>query len=68
MPSINYFKYFPTVTYNDKTSVNITRRSNVIEQLYSSPISFLSYTIAEGEKAEDIALYYYNDIGKTWLV
>lgn len=68
MPSINYFKYFPTVTYNNKSSVNITRRSKIIEQLYSSPISFLTYTIAEGEKAEDIALYYYNDIGKTWLV
>lgn len=66
--SINYFKYFPTVTYNNKTSVNITRRTKILEQLYSSPLSFLSYTIKEDERPEDIALYYYGDIGKVWLV
>ena len=65
---MNYFKFFPTVTYNGKSAVNITRRTAIQQQLYSSPISFLSYTIADGEKPEDIALYYYDDIGKTWLV
>ena len=65
---MNYFKFFPKVTYNGKSVVNITRRTAVQQQLYSSPISFLSYTIADGEKPEDIALYYYEDIGKTWLV
>jgi hypothetical protein len=65
---MNYFKFFPKITYNGKSAVNITRRTTIQQQLYSSPISFLSYTIAEGEKPEDIALYYYEDIGKTWLV
>jgi len=65
---MNYFKFFPTVSYNGKSVVNITRRTAIQQQLYSSPIEFLSYTIADGEKPEDIALYYYGDIGKTWLV
>lgn len=65
---MNYFKFFPKVAYNGKSVINITRRTAVQQQLYSSPISFLSYTIADGEKPEDIALYYYEDIGKTWLV
>ena len=65
---MNYFKFFPTVTYNGKSAVNITRRTAIQQQLYSSPISFLSYTINDGEKPEDIALYYYEDIGKTWLI
>jgi len=65
---MNYFKFFPTVTYNGKSAVNITRRTAIQQQLYSSPISFLSYSIKDGEKPEDIALYYYDDMGKTWLV
>ena len=65
---MNYFKFFPNVTYNGKSAVNITRRTAIQQQLYSSPISFLSYTVADGEKPEDIALYYYEDIGKTWLI
>ena len=54
--------------YNGKSVVNITRRSKILEQLYSQPINFLSYTINEGERAEEIAYHYYNDIGKVWLV
>lgn len=65
---MNYFKFFPKVTYNGKSAVNITRRTAIQQQLYSSPVSFLSYTINDGEKPEDIALYYYEDIGKTWLI
>jgi hypothetical protein len=65
---MNYFKFFPKVTYNGKSAVNITRRTAIQQQLYSSPISYLSYTINDGEKPEDIALYYYEDIGKTWLI
>ncbi len=65
---MNYFKFFPTVTYNGKSAVNITRRTAIQQQLYSSPYAFLSYTIKDSEKPEDIALYYYGDIGKTWLV
>lgn len=66
--SINYFKYFPTITYNNKSAVNITRRTKIIEQLYSMPLSFFSYTVKEDERPEDISLYYYDDIGKVWLI
>lgn len=66
--SINYFKYFPKIIYNDKSVVNITRRTKILEQLYSSPLSFFSYSVKENERPEDIALYYYDDIGKVWLV
>jgi len=66
--SINYFKYFPVVQYNNKSVVDITRRSKIVEQLYSQPINFLSYTVSEGERAEEIAYHYYNDQGKVWLI
>lgn len=66
--SINYFKYFPTIQYNNKSVVNITRRTKIIDQLYRMPLSFLSYTIKDDERPEDIALYYYGDVSKVWLV
>jgi hypothetical protein len=66
--SINYFKNFPSVMYNGKSVVNITKRTKIVEQLYSQPINFLTYTVNEGERAEEIAYHYYNDIGKVWLV
>jgi hypothetical protein len=56
--SSNYFTYFPKVTY----------RVKILEQLNSEPLGYLAYTIKEGERAEDIAYYYYDDIGKVWLV
>jgi hypothetical protein len=56
------------VQYNNKSVVDITRRSKIVEQLYSQPINFLSYTVSEGERAEEIAYHYYNDQGKVWLI
>ena len=66
--SSRYFSFFPTIVYNGKSVVDITRRSKIYEQLYSSPTSFLSYTVKDGERPEDIALYYYSDMGKVWLI
>jgi hypothetical protein len=66
--SSRYFSFFPSVTYQNKSVVDITRRTKIFSQLYNSPTSFLSYTIKDGERPEEIALYYYNDMGKVWLV
>jgi hypothetical protein len=51
---MNYFKFFPKVPYNGKSAVNITRRTAIQQQLYSSPISLLSYTVNDGEKPDNI--------------
>ena len=64
----NYFSKFAKVQYLGKSAVNISRRVKVLEQLYSTPTAYLSYTIKEGERPEDIAYYYYEDITKVWLV
>lgn len=63
-----YFSFFPKVQYNGKEAVNISKRVKVLEYLYGKNADYLAYTISDGEKAEDIAYYYYGDIGKVWLV
>lgn len=63
-----YFTYLPKVTYDNMEVVDITARANILESIKGNTIAFLNYTVKEGERAEDIAYYYYNDIGKVWLV
>jgi len=63
-----YFTYLPKVIYDDKEVVDISARANILESIKGNTIAFLNYTIKEGERAEDIAYYYYNDIGRVWLV
>ena len=63
-----YFSYFPKVQYNGKEVVNISKRAKVLDFLYGKNADYLTYTVKDGEKAEDIAYYYYGDIGKVWLV
>ena len=63
-----YFTYLPKVIYNDKEIVDISARANILESLKGNTLAFLNYTVKEGQRAEDIAYHYYNDIGKVWLV
>lgn len=64
----NYFKNFPKIDYMGSNVVDITRRVKIIEDLRNNPYAFLPYTIKDDDRPEDIALYYYNDPGKVWLV
>ena len=66
--SSRYFSFFPKVQYSGKEVVDISKRVKVLDFLYGKNADYLAYTITEGEKAEDIAYYYYGDIGKVWLV
>lgn len=64
----NYFINFPTVIYDSETVVDITRRASLSENTSKNPYVFLPYTVKDNEKPEDIAYYYYGDVGYTWLV
>lgn len=64
----NYFKLFPTITYNNRLVTDITRRAKIIEQLAADPYSILPYVVKESEKPEDVAYYYYGDQNKVWMV
>lgn len=65
---VNYFKNFPTTTYNDYIVTDVTRRVKIIETLRQDPYAFLPYTVKDGDRPEDIAYYYYGDMGKVWMV
>ena len=64
----NYFKLFPTITYDNRFVTDITRRVRIVEQLATDPYAILPYIVKEGERPEDVAYYYYGDQNKVWMV
>lgn len=63
-----YFKYFPKIRYDDQEIRDITRRVSVYDRLQRNPYVYLSYTVKEDDRPEDIAFFYYGDVKYTWLV
>lgn len=63
-----YFENFPTIEYKGRRVRDLTRRNLFLKNVSNNPLLFLPYTIKEGEKAEDIAYYYYGSTEYTWLV
>lgn len=63
-----YFRYYPEVKHSGKFLVDITKRSKFIQRLFADPKVFLPFVIQEGERAEDIAHLYYEDVNRVWLL
>lgn len=64
----DYFKFFPKTQYSNRSVVNITRRTKILEDIAADPYIFLPYTVRNDDRPEHIAEYYYGDPGKVWLV
>lgn len=65
---MKYFSYYPQIKYGNHILTNITKRVKILENLETDPMVYSPYTIADGEKPEDIALFYYGSVAHTWLV
>jgi hypothetical protein len=63
-----YFENFPIITYEGKKVRDITRRNQFVRNVSTNPLLYLPYTISEGERAEDIANFYYGSVDYSWLV
>lgn len=63
-----YFKHFPTVVIKGQEVLDITRKVRLSKALREVSLDYLSYTLDEGDKPEDIANYYYDNAEYAWLV
>ena len=63
-----YFKPFPTIEYQGRRVRDITRRSSFMTAIQNNPFLYYPYTVQEGERAEDIAQFYYGSVDYIWLV
>lgn len=65
---MSYFKNYPTVNINGVESLDITRRARLGDIIQDGVLDYMSYTVKEGERPEDVAYYYYDDPSLAWLV
>lgn len=65
---MSYFSMFPLVDYDNKKVLDITRRAVILDEYQNDPYVFLPYVVQDGERAFEIAHYYYGHVKYTWLV
>lgn len=64
----DYFKFFPKVKHTNRSAVDITRRTKLLDYLQGNPFVFLPYTVENDDRPEHIAEFYYGSQDKVWLV
>jgi hypothetical protein len=65
---MKYFENFPIIEYEGRRVRDISRRSNFVRAVSNNPYLYYPYTVSEGERAEDIAQFYYGSVDYVWLV
>jgi len=65
---MKYFEKFPIIEYEGRRVRDISRRSNFVRAVSNNPYLYYPYTVSEGERAEDIANFYYGSVDYVWLV
>jgi len=65
---MKYFEKFPIIEYEGRRVRDISRRSNFTRAVSNNPYLYYPYTVSEGERAEDIANFYYGSVDYVWLV
>lgn len=66
--AVEYFKNFPTITYNNKEVKNILLRAALREAVKKNRTYYLPLTVEEGERPDMISSDLYKDAGFDWLV
>jgi hypothetical protein len=64
----NYFQKFPTISYNDYVVRDVSVRTKLTQYLQETGIALLPYTVKEGERADNIADFYYRDSYYAWAI
>lgn len=66
--AVEFFKNFPTITYNNKQAKNILLRAALRDIVKTSYSYYMPLTVEPGERPDMIAGDLYKDTGYDWLV
>lgn len=64
----NYFQKFPAISYNDYVIRDISVRTKLTQYLMETGLALLPYTVKDGERADSIASFYYEDPYFAWAI
>lgn len=65
---MKYFENFPIIEYEGRRVRDISRRASFVRALSNNPYIYYPYTVSEGERAEEVAQFYYGSVDYVWLV
>lgn len=63
-----YFENFPKIVYDDAESVDITKRTALLQRVSSNPYVFYPYELETYERPDQFSYRYYNDQYASWLL
>lgn len=66
--SRNYFQKFPSISYNDYVVRDISLRAKLGQYLQEAGLALLPYSVKDGERADNIADFYYGDPFYAWTI
>lgn len=66
--AVEYFKNFPSITYNNKEAKNILLRAALRDSVKKNFSYYLPLTVEPGERPDMIGSDLYKDAGYDWLV
>jgi hypothetical protein len=66
--SDTYFSKFPTIIYNDKECIDISRRCKLVSTYLRTPVNYYNYEIQEEQKAPGVAYSLYDDPYYDWMI
>jgi hypothetical protein len=64
----SYFNYFPSLIYANTAVTNIIAKVKFEESVSKNLAVYYPYTIAEGERPDQIAEHYYEDAQYDWVI
>lgn len=66
--SRKYFQKLPSISYNDYVVRDVSIRSKLTQYIAESGLALLPYTVKDGERADQIANFYYGDSYYSWAI
>lgn len=64
----NYFSYFPTIRYRDKLSLNLLKKTKILDNVINRRSIYYSYVIQDGDRADTLAYRFYGDAELDWVI
>ena len=63
-----YFRKFPTIEYNNITTVDLSRNVRITDSLLRRPTIFYPYEVIAGDRPDNISYYFYEDASVDWIL
>lgn len=63
-----YFKELGKIEYGEYRVTDITKRTNIVQELLKNQDFFFKYMLNSGDTPEGIAYNFYNDVNLHWII